>query len=254
MNFDAGVLPAFSGPEAPPGLTAFFTTRTATDGKTDFRLGSPDPGDADAVEAHWRELRERHSWPQRRIFRPRQRHGHAVWIDDGTPASASAFPSPPVDAGISNRRDIVLTALGADCLTALLVDPERGGIGAVHAGWKGTRDGVLGQAIEALFAAGWARPESLRVAFGPCLSPAAFEVGPEVADLLPTEFIRRENGRLTFDMPGCNRRQAEERGISPARVTWSGRCTLSEPQAFYSHRRERERAGRQAACIAWNDP
>lgn len=251
MNPDAGVLPAFLGPDAPVGLTAFFTTRWTPDGKTDFRLGSPKSDDSGVVEAHWQDLRARYAWQDRRIFRPRQMHGHAVWKDEGENEDNSGL-SPALDAGVSNRRDIVLTALGADCLTALLVDPKLGGIGAVHAGWKGTRDGVLGRTIDALFAAGWAQPESLRVAFGPCLSPPAFEIGPEVAEQLPPEFVHRQSGRLTFDMPGCNRRQAVDRGIPPARVTWQGRCTLSEPQAFYSHRRERDQAGRQAACIAWN--
>jgi YfiH family protein len=251
VNLSAGLIPAFPHSPELANLSAFFTSRLAGEDGKDFRLGSPDPSQVDVVSAHWKDLISRNHWEDKRIFRPRQNHGHTVWVDSGEARAGETLRLTDTDAGVSMSRDIVLTVLGADCLTALLVDHHLGGLGAVHAGWKGTRDGILGLTIDTLIKQGWAKPETLKIAFGPCLSPEVFEIGPEVAEQLPANSVYRKGEKFRFDLPGSNRLQALERGIPETSIRWVNHCTLTESNDFYSHRREGFAAGRQAACISW---
>jgi polyphenol oxidase len=93
-------------------------------------------------------------------------------------------------------------------------------------------------------------------AVGPCIGMDAFEVGPEVA----AEF-RRLSGpsrceqlirpgradRLHLDLGAAIRRQLEDGGVRE--IELCGRCTVSEPEWFFSHRRDGLRSGRMAAVI-----
>jgi copper oxidase (laccase) domain-containing protein len=137
----------------------------------------------------------------------------------------------------------------ADCLTALIWDPESSTIAAVHAGWRGTRARILGKLLRALADSGRIRTEKTWIAFGPCLRPQSLAVGPEVAAQLDRRFLSETNGRVHFDMPADNRAQALESGIAPEHIRDLGGDTLSEPGRFFSYRRDGAASGRLAAFI-----
>ena len=68
----------------------------------------------------------------------------------------------------------------ADCAALWLVDPQRGALAMVHAGWRGAADGIIEHTIAALCSGG-TDPSDLVAAIGPHIGPCCFEVGPEVA-------------------------------------------------------------------------
>src|SRR5690606_20106015 len=100
-----------------------------------------------------------------------------------------------------------------------------------------------------LFAEGRCRPETTRIALGPCLSPAALEIGEDVAATLPRGHVLRSEGRPRFDLRGCNRAQAVAAGVLPANIADIGGCTHANPGLFFSHRRDAGITGRMAACV-----
>ena len=51
-------------------------------------------------------------------------------------------------------------------------------------------------------------------------------------------------GRGPVDLPGANRLQLEEAGVTPGRIYASNLCTMCNPEEFDSFRRDREAAGR----------
>jgi YfiH family protein len=59
---------------------------------------------------------------------------------------------PRADGMVTATPGIALGVLTADCQPVLFADPEAGVIGAAHAGWRGTRDGVLEATVEAMSA------------------------------------------------------------------------------------------------------
>jgi YfiH family protein len=153
------------------------------------------------------------------------------------------------DAVFTHAPGAVVAVTMADCLAALVVDPASGCVAAVHAGWRGSRDNILGRALERLFAEGRCRPESTRVALGPCLSVDALEVGEDVAATLPPEHVLRVAGTPRFDLRGCNRAQARAAGVPAEHIADIGGCTRGDASLYFSHRRDAGVTGRMAACV-----
>src|SRR5690606_40376747 len=53
----------------------------------------------------------------------------------------------------------------------LLVDPETPAVGLVHAGWRGTCQGIAARAVEAMARAFGTRPRSCEAVLGPSIGP-----------------------------------------------------------------------------------
>ncbi|MSP56504.1 MAG: peptidoglycan editing factor PgeF [Myxococcales bacterium] len=181
-----------------------------------------------------------------------QVHGaRVVSADDILDAPSSQLLD--ADAIISTRPDAVIAVRVADCVPILLVG--RHGVAAVHAGWKGTAAGIAQAAMEALCAAGGDRPDEVRAVIGPCISGAAYEVGPDVLKAMervaPAGGRRwrttGSNGRDHVDLAAVNANILTALGVH---VEVMRVCTYSTPD-LWSYRLDGERAGRQAAVIRW---
>ena len=115
---------------------------------------------------------------------------------------------PKADAMVSNTPDIALGILTADCAPVLFADADAGVVGAAHAGWQGALNGVLEATLEAMQTLGADRA-NIAAVIGPCISQAAYEVGPEFMDSFMADdpgnarfFAQGAGDRLQFDLPG----------------------------------------------------
>lgn len=86
-----------------------------------------------------------------------------------------AAPRAHADGIVTDRRDLVLGILAADCAPVLFADVAAGVVGAAHAGWKGALHDVLPATVAAMEALG-ARRERIAAAIGPCIGAASYEV------------------------------------------------------------------------------
>ena len=75
---------------------------------------------------------------------------HQVHSADVQVISEPSQDRPKADAMVTNVPGIALSILSADCQPVLFSDPEAKVIGAAHAGWRGTLDGVLEATLEAM--------------------------------------------------------------------------------------------------------
>lgn len=148
---------------------------------------------------------------------------------------------PKADAMVTDQKDIALGILTADCQPVLFADHEAGVIGAAHAGWKGALDGVLARTVEAMEALG-AKRENINAAIGPCISQAAYEVGPEFFEDFTAQdpsfarfFANGQDDRMQFDLPSFGLHMLREAGVGQAE--WIGHCTYADEARFYSYRR-----------------
>ncbi|NVO24131.1 peptidoglycan editing factor PgeF [Donghicola sp. C2-DW-16] len=149
----------------------------------------------------------------------------------------------PVEAdGIVTRTPgIAIAILTADCQPVLFHDPEAGVIGAAHAGWKGAVSGILDATLDAMESIGATRA-NIRALIGPTISQRAYEVGPEFFDNFiaddadNTRFFAQGNGdRMLFDLPSYGLHRLRSAGVGEAQ--WTGHCTYSDADRFYSFRR-----------------
>ncbi|MET1114999.1 MAG: peptidoglycan editing factor PgeF [Comamonas sp.] len=279
VSFDDWLVPDWP---APPGVHALCTTRTG--GVSAAPWDSLNLGDhvGDAARAvHENRARLRAALHARTagahpVFL-RQVHGSDVLALDGSAAQGLA-----ADACVSATPGVVCTIMVADCLPVLLTHPSGAAVAAAHAGWRslagtvragGAAEGVLENTF-AHFAAQLVRAGAASRAdvagqtlawLGPCIGPTAFEVGEEVRAALSqghpeaAALFRPQSaaGKYLADLAGLARQRLQALGIhaiygNDASARW---CTVGNPSAFFSHRRDAGRlgsTGRFAACI-WRD-
>jgi len=177
----------------------------------------------------------------------RQVHGTQVLVGEDYRERTDA------DACIARTPNLVCAVLSADCLPLLLCAEDASVIGAVHAGWRGLSAGV----VEACVAAMAIPPASLLAWLGPAIGPQAYQVGDDVRTVFCEHdraaegaFLPDQRGKWLCDLYLLARQRLAALGVM--RVSGGEWCTFSDPQRFYSHRRDGV-TGRMASCI-WLDP
>ncbi|MCI0401847.1 MAG: peptidoglycan editing factor PgeF [Gammaproteobacteria bacterium] len=154
-----------------------------------------------------------------------------------------------VDGACTEQDGVICAVLTADCLPLLLCDRQGTRVAAVHAGWRGLSAGVIEAALALL-----QRPANEVLAWlGPAIGPQKYEVGPEVRDAFlestnsaSKAFASHSPGHWLADLYGLARGQLRERGIT--KIYGGNYCTFSDPDNFFSHRRDGA-TGRMATLI-----
>ena len=165
---------------------------------------------------------------------------------------------PKADAMVTDRPGLGLAILTADCAPVLFADHQAGVVGAAHAGWGGALGGVLEATVEAMLGLGAARGRITAV-IGPVISQRAYEVGPEYVERFLDDdpgnarfFAGGQGDRAMFDLPGYCLERLRAAGLGLAE--WTGHCTYSDEERFFSYRRACHRGeedyGRLVAAIA----
>ena len=168
---------------------------------------------------------------------------HQLHSADVVTVTEAPRPGPAIraDALVTATPGIALSVLTADCQPVLFADAGAGVIGAAHAGWRGSRDGVLEATLAAMEALG-ARRENVSAVIGPTISQASYEVGPEFYETFTDDepelrryFTNGIGARMLFDLPGYGLHRLRAAGVGLA--VWTGHCTYRDPARFYSYRR-----------------
>ena len=166
---------------------------------------------------------------------------HQVHSADVVHVTSPMADRPRADGMVTATPGIALGVLTADCQPVLFADRDAGVIGAAHAGWRGTRDGVLEATVEAMVALG-ARRERIAAVIGPTISQSAYEVGPEFFESFTDDdrdsarfFIAGQNGRYLFDLPAMGLARLRAAGVGHAE--WTRHCTYRDSERFFSYRR-----------------
>jgi len=166
---------------------------------------------------------------------------HQVHSADVITLSEPPDNSPRADAMVTATPGLALSVLTADCQPILFHDADASVIGATHAGWRGTLNGVLEATLEAMEALGATRASTVAI-IGPSISQRAYEVGPEFLDDFLAEdpenaqfFANGEAERMQFDLQGFGLHRLRRAGVGHAE--WTRHCTYSDPERFYSYRR-----------------
>lgn len=245
---------------APPGVHAFVTLRRG--GTSRGPYGGPDGaaggwnlaahcGD-DPVDVAANRQRLRRLLPGDPLWLE-QVHGSAVF--DADLARLPCAAPPVADAAVTRVRGRVLAVLTADCLPVLLARADGGAVGIAHAGWRGLAEGVIERTVERLRAKGG--DASVLAWLGPAIGPLRFEVGDEVRRAFvgadpgaQAAFVELPRpGKWLADLYALARLRLGRCGVHA--VSGGGSCTVSDPERFYSYRRDRT-TGRMASLI-WID-
>jgi YfiH family protein len=186
-----------------------------------------------------------------------QVHGTAVWKVDESQRGAGAIDGTRQigegDAMITNVGDTPLAVLIADCLPVFLVDQDSRAVGIVHAGWRGSLDGIVIKTIEAMKREYGIQPQELLVWIAPGISHEHFEVGREVWDQFADKWglhrdIFYQRDSLYLDIKRLNCYQLVSSGILTENIEVSPECTYARRDMF-SYRRDGAGVGHNMAVI-----
>ncbi|NDP63429.1 peptidoglycan editing factor PgeF [Polaromonas sp.] len=260
---------------APAGIKAVFTSRAGGVSAVPFdtmNLGSH-VGDLPASVNANRQLLKRATGAERAVFLDQVHGARVELLDPDTPDGQSA------DACMTLHRQLACTVMVADCLPVLLASLDGTRVAAAHAGWRGLAgsgdaagQGVIESVFESLSALAQyqhAQAATKIIAWlGPCIGPAAFEVGQEVRAAFAARqtqaahcFTAIGPGKYLADLPALARLRLQALGVTQVygndgSAPW---CTVGNPSRFFSHRRDTGitgngfgTTGRMAACI-WLD-
>jgi polyphenol oxidase len=238
---------------APARVQACFTTRAGGVSQGAFaglNLGAHVGDDPAAVVGNRLLLRDELQFSQEPVWL-NQVHGTTVY-----PVNSDELPvNPPMaDAAVTRLAGVPLTVMTADCLPVLFCDQAGSVVATAHAGWRGLCDGVLEQTVRAM----QVPAEQILVWLGPAIGPQAFEVGGEVR----ASFMAQDPAAISAFAPSTRsavdadkwlgdlfllaRQRLVRAGVQ--QIYGGHQCTFSDPQQFYSYRRDGQ-TGRMSGLI-----
>jgi YfiH family protein len=196
-------------------------------------------------------------------YRVKQVHGNIVLASTDIQWEGEHFS--PADGIISTAQQQAVFVATADCTPALIGDRQTGQVAAVHAGWRGTAQRIIPEAIQKFLDAG-SELKNLRVALGPAISGEVYQVSTDVAvemgislglqDLakdVDAMLLALENliespilpdpddGKVRLDVRRVNQLQLEQLGFDLEQMAIAPHCTYQQPEDFFSYRRSNEK-------------
>jgi YfiH family protein len=177
----------------------------------------------------------------------RQVHGTTVATCD----AVACVEEPEADAAITSSPGVVLAVLTADCMPVLFSSEDGSVVGAAHAGWRGLAAGVLENTIASMRTP----PDRLLAWLGPAAGPHAYEIGEEVRGAFVSRdrvaeamFVPTRPGHWLVNLYGLAILRLMDAGMPRMSIHGGDLCTISDPQRFFSHRRDGH-TGRMASLI-----
>ncbi len=168
------------------------------------------------------------------LYFVKQEHGNRV-------INYNDYPHAVVnaDAIVTNAINITLGVKTADCAPVVFVDPVAYIVGIAHAGWRGVKDGIIPNTIDAMIKIG-ASKQNIIAAIGPCIRQESYEVSDDFREYFPDDdlFIdSRLAGHYMFDLPACIKKQLIDiKAVYDCQID-----TYSRSKDFASYRRSQHK-------------
>ena len=97
------------------------------------------------------------------------------------------------DALITDKKNIPIAVLTADCAPILIYDNNKKMIAAIHAGWKGAYKDIVKKVIKFMIKKGCSS-KNITAAIGPCISSNSYQVREDFIK----KFIKKDKKNIMF--------------------------------------------------------
>jgi len=141
------------------------------------------------------------------------------------PSEDNLLIIPETDGLITNKRGVALCVLTADCLPVFLYDCVENVIALIHAGRRGTENGICSIAVSRMIESYKCNPENIIALFGASIGPCCYPI----------------------DLWKANKEQLEKQNLSEICIPRI--CTGCNTDIFYSYRVEKGKTGRMISVI-----
>jgi len=171
------------------------------------------------------------------LFTMNQTHSNKVVVINDANKHIQKINS---DALITNKKNIAISVLTADCVPILIYDETNEIIASVHAGWRGAVSGIIENTIKEIVKI--SKNSKINVAIGPCINISNYEVGQEFYDKFiqvsqknENYFLPKKTNKFLFDLRKYVNSKFEKLEVN--HIENVGFDTFSEDEKFFSFRR-----------------
>ncbi len=166
-----------------------------------------------------------------------------------------------VDGLITNEVGVTLVTFHADCVPIFIIDKVKRVIALLHAGWKGTVNGIASNAINIMKSEYGCNAEDIVCGIGPSISKCCYEVSEDVFNKftnIPNINVEDiyyvgENGKHFLDLNNTNKLILKSEGVKEENIFISDLCTRCNHDLLISHRKTGAIRGVMAAMMCIRD-
>ena len=179
------------------------------------------------------------------LFFVNQVHSAKIFIFNDVYLTFSETTKISADALLTHIPGKPIGVFTADCLPILIYDPRLKVIGAIHAGRKGSEQGILFKVVREMGRVYGSRPEELVAGFGPAIGGCCYEVDEDCVQpfkkMFPDErgwFRFGLSGKYFLDLIAVNKMEGKKAGLLQENIFSMDHCTCCSARKMYSYRRE----------------
>ena len=150
------------------------------------------------------------------------------------------------DGLITNKKDIVLATINADCILIVFYDPVKKVIANIHSGWRGTLKRISEKTVLTMKNEFGSNPKDIICCMSPSIRKDHFEVDEDVYELFYDEFKDLKEGyKDIFEKKGykwhidtiqINRKILKLQGLKEENIIDSGICSVCNKELIHSYR------------------
>lgn len=156
------------------------------------------------------------------------------------------------DAFITDKQNIALAVMVADCIPIFYYDPVNEAYAAIHAGRVGTFKHIGLKTLQLMHKEYGTEAKDLIVYIGPSIGKCCYEVSKEMADIVKRSFGKEFVTNRNIDLKAINKNTLIDEGVVHENIIVDKTCTKCYSEQFYSYRQEKERSGRFIGIISKN--
>jgi polyphenol oxidase len=222
-------------------LLALFTDRHGGCSKnryTSLNLAFHVGDNADDVLKNHRILAKRLDYTQEKLVHMQQIHSNSVHVIQN-----ENFATPPTcDALITNKTNVPLMVMVADCTPVLFYDDAQKVIAVAHVGRAGAFKNIIRNVIECFENLYASRPEDIIVTTGANIGVCCYEVGKEIceeAKQLQLHYAcMQKEGKYYLNITKIIENQLSACGVKKQNRELSSTCTACNYEDYFSYRAE----------------
>ncbi|HLX53564.1 MAG TPA: peptidoglycan editing factor PgeF [Aquella sp.] len=225
--------------DAPDSVKSLITTRVggvSTAPYNTFNLGTHVGDELDSVLQN-RQILEKHL-PGKPFWLNQTHSDNLICLDNALPDTINLHN---YDASFTCQKNKVCVVMSADCLPILLTDKKASFVAAVHAGWRGVENNIIGKTIHT----SGLQSANILAYIGPAICKNHFEVGQDVFDIFVHQnidnrdfFSETGDGKFYCDLTAIAKAQLLRLGLLEQNIYFSNMCTYCDKKLFFSHRRD----------------
>lgn len=161
------------------------------------------------------------------------------------------------DSLVSNVPNILLGVKTADCVPVLIGDTKIKAFAAIHAGWRGTVESIVVQAVKKMKIEYGTDAKDLICAIGPAATCRNYEIGQDVIDAFTQKFstsgkllCESRKGHAFIDLHLANKDQLLSIGVPLENIFTASFCTMERTDLFFSYRVEKKKYGKTGRLMS----